>query len=115
MGDMNYHNINISAADALAMIRHGRCRQLLVEHDELLKERAENQVCMCVCMRECVSVCWHLYVYLCSCVVVYVSTSMPVCLCVSVPVSLLLCVLLLDVMLCGMLVWVVDCRCRCCG
>ncbi len=44
MGDMNYHNVNISAADALAMIRHGRCRQLLVEHDELLKERADNQV-----------------------------------------------------------------------
>jgi hypothetical protein len=45
MGDMNYHVAGIGANDALSLIRQGRSRQLLVEHDELLKERAGNQVC----------------------------------------------------------------------
>jgi inositol polyphosphate 5-phosphatase INPP5B/F len=44
MGDMNYHNVDISGKDALALIRQGKCRQLLLEHDELLKERTANQV-----------------------------------------------------------------------
>ena len=48
IGDLNYHCANVSAVDALTMIRQGRCRQLLVDHDELLKERADNQVCWLV-------------------------------------------------------------------
>ena len=44
MGDMNYHCAGISSSEALSLIRAGRCRQLLIEHDELLKERQENQV-----------------------------------------------------------------------
>ncbi len=44
MGDMNYHCADITATEALGFIRQGRSRQLLVDHDELLKERASNQV-----------------------------------------------------------------------
>ena len=44
MGDMNYHCAGVTATEALGFIRQGRSRQLLVDHDELLQERAGNHV-----------------------------------------------------------------------
>lgn len=42
MGDLNYHCSKCSAEEAAAMLRTGRVADLLLEHDELIQERAQG-------------------------------------------------------------------------
>lgn len=42
MGDLNYHCAGCSAEDAAACLRQGRVADLLLDHDELIKERADG-------------------------------------------------------------------------